>query len=308
MKTLYRSKFFLILLIAALIGSGCKKDIVTDMPIKAGSISADAAYSIAVATGEEGGGVTETYSDLLNVLSLGTISPTMTISNGDFETVRSGKSIYGSSSGWWTVSITRTHSGRVTSFEKRTYQYRFWKDNMRYQQYFVSNGDTAVMMEFKIVSGSGYFKNPTITHRLTRLSGTFLVTDINKETVTITLQDDYVRSSVDSIVTKQVVRVLTHTVSIYNGNTQVQALRFQPISMKPIANWRNDLHTSINGTMYGHISATITGSNEDYYKERTVDQDFAVSFTTGNGEGSIRLGLNGIYGRFRFNLETDDGN
>ena len=308
MSTKYRSKFFPVFLIAGLVSSGCYNDNTTDASFKAGSISADAAYSIAVATGEKGGGMSESFSDLLNVLSRGKISPTMTMTGGDFVTVLSDNGKYESSTGWWTINITRTHSYRVTSFERRSYQYRFRKNSTQYQQYYVVNGDTAETMEFKIVSGSGYFKDPGITHRLTQLSGKFLVTNINEDMVTITLEDDYVRSGVDSIVTRQATRALLHTVTVYKDNIQIQTLRFHPTNLKPLANWRNDLHTAISGTMHGHIFATATVSNEDYYKGQTIDQDFAVTLTRGNGEGLIELELDGNSQRFRFNLRPDDGN
>jgi hypothetical protein len=226
----------------------------------------------------------------------------------DFEAVHSNHGAYESLTGWWTVKITRSHKGRVTSFEARTYQYRFWKNSTQFQEHYVVNGDTAVNMEFKIISGTGYFKNSTLTHRLTQLQGSFLVTDINKDTVTITLQNDYIRNGIDSIVTKRITRILTHTVTIFKEYTQIHAPRFFPSNQKPIAHWRNEFHKTVSGIMHGHISAGVTMLNGEYYTERTIDKDFTVTFAGNNGEGSISLGNNGSLGRFRFYLETGNGN
>lgn len=278
--------------------TGCEKD----NPLSAigeASVEQDAAYSIAGAMGDESGGAAESFGDLLTVQSTGSLNVSTTLGKGIVETVTADSGTYDPVSGWWTVTISKFRSnGRVTASIERTYEYRFWKNDAEWQQYYVVNGDTAVKMEFKIVSGSGYFKNPIVTHQLTELHGAWLATDINNDTVTITLQDPFVRSGVDSIVTHRVTRTLTHTLTINSAN--ITTLRFKPSLLKPYWTWRLNLPNAISGTVSGHYSATITKEKGDYYKETSIDKDFTVTF--GSGEGNISIG-----GRGGFRCEIGSG-
>jgi hypothetical protein len=176
-------------------------------------------------------------------------------------------------------------NARVVASIERTYQYRFWKNDAEWQQYYVTNGDTAVKMEFKIISGSGYFKNPIVTHKLNELHGAWLATNINKDTVSISLQETFVRSGVDSIVTYRVTRTLSHTLTITSAN--ITTLRFKPSLLHPYWTWRLNFPNTIRGTVSGNYSATITKEKGDYYKETSIDKDFTVTFSGGEGNISI---------------------
>jgi len=280
--------------------AGCEKgNNPVDAPLTA-SAANDAAYSIAGAMGDQSGGAVESYGDLLTVQSTGSLQASVSLGKGDIETISADSGTYNPVDGWWTVTISKTRSNsRVTSSIERTYQYRFWKNDAEWQQYYVTNGDTAVKMEFKIVSGSGYFKNPILTHKLDSLQGAWLATNINRDTVTITVQETFLRSGVDSIVTHNVTRTLTHRLTINSAN--IKTLRFKPSMLRPYLTWRLNLPHAISGTISGHYTATITKQKDDYYSENTIDKDFTVTFNREEG-GNISIG-----GKGGFHYNADSG-
>lgn len=291
--------------IAGIMLTGCKKDSVTDPVSESGSISSDAAYSISIATGDESGGMTESYGDLLTVQSQGKINTTTMMENGATETVSSDSGTYNSVTGWWSVNITRSYTGLLVSYSyERNYQFKFWKNDTEFQQYDDVNGIPAVKMEFTIVSGTGFYNGLIVRHRLSQLQGTFLASNIDKDTVTITLEDNYIRTSIDSVITGNVTRTLSHSITIFKENTLVKMLRFRPTVLKPIALCRSELHKGISGTIFGHIVAIATVSRGDFYQERSIDQDFTVIFTRGNGKATINVGHNGDHGHFQCDLES----
>ena len=285
MKNQYYRAGIAFLMLGALI-TGCDK---ANNPLTAtvtASATEDAAYAIAGAMGDSTGGAAESYADLLTLQSTGKLQSTNTLGKGVTETVSSDSGTYDAANGWWTVTISKMRSnGRVTANIERQYQYRFWKNDAEWQQYYVVNGDTAIKMEFKIVSGSGYFKNPMVTHQLNELHGAWLATNINKDTVTITLQEQYFRSGVDSIVTHNVTRTLNDTLTITSAT--ITALRYKPSPLRLYALWRLNFPRTISGTVSGHYSATITKQREDFYNETRIDKDFAVTFSGGSGHISI---------------------
>ncbi|MFA6456237.1 MAG: hypothetical protein WCW40_05385, partial [Bacteroidota bacterium] len=165
------------------------------------------------------------------------------------------------------------------------------------QKNYITGSDTATTLKFKIVSGSGYFSGPRVTHHLTQLSGAWTTNGINKDTVTITLDSTYVRSGVDSIKTRNMLRTHAGTLTITSLN--VKALRYhaQDPEMHRMQ-WRSNFPNTISGTVSGNYSATITFLRGDAYKERTINRDFTVNF--GGGEGT--LFMHGVSGNFRIDI------
>ena len=266
---------------------GCRK--LKDDPVGPQLIATaydDAAYSIAGAVGDESGGATEVVGDLLTVQSQGKINLSAPSADGGFETTTSDSGLYDPATGWWTVSINKSRTNfRVTASITRNYQFRFWKNETEYQQFYVTNEDTASKMEFKMVSGSGYFKNPHVTHTLTQLQGAWLASNINKDTVTITLTENYIRKGVDSVVTLRASRIFDHTLTLTSAN--LTTTRFNPRRFQSFMMWRANLANALSGTITGRITATITFIRGEDDKVRNIDREFTV--TVGGGDGSIAL-------------------
>lgn len=278
--------FFFALLLMGMVWSGCKDN---DNPITSQLSEAayeDAAYTIAGAVGDENGGATQSIGDLLTFQANGSLNVVTPTADGGVETVTSDAGTYDPATGWWTVEISRSKTNnRVTMSLTRTYQFRFWKNNTQYQQYYVTDNDTAVKMELNIVSGTGYFKNKIVTHHLTQLEGGWLASDINKDTVTITLTKNYVRKGVDSVVTLRASRIFDHTLTLTLVN--LKTLRFKPSQARSFLEWRDNLANAISGTIKGNITATATITRGDDDKVRTMNKDFEI--TVGGGEGMISM-------------------
>lgn len=278
--------FFFALLLVGMGWSGCKNN---DNPITSQLSEAayeDAAYTIAGAVGDDNGGATQSVGDLLTFQATGSLNLVSPTADGGIETVAADTGTYNPTTGWWTVTISRSKSNmRVTMSLTRTYQFRFWKNDSVFQQRYITNGDTAVKMELNIVSGSGYFKNKIVTHHLIQLEGGWLASDINKDTVTITLTKNYVRKGVDSVVTMRASRIFDNTLTLTSVN--LKTLRFNPSQTKPFFEWRDNLAKAISGTIKGNITATATIIRGDDDKVRTINKDFEI--TVGGGEGTISM-------------------
>jgi hypothetical protein len=278
--------FSVVLLLAGTVGSGCKND---DNPVTSQLSEAayeDAAYTIAGAVGDDNGGATQSVGDLLTFQATGSLTMVTPTADGGIETVTSDTGTYDPATGWWTVTINRSKSNmRVTMSISRTYQFRFWKNDSVFQQFYIVNSDTAKKMELNIVSGAGYFKNKIVTHHLTQLQGGWLASDINKDTVTITLTKNYIRKGIDSVVTMRASRIFDHTLTLTYVN--LTTARYKPSQTKPFLEWRENLANAISGTIKGNITATATIIRGDDDKVRTINKDFEI--TVGGGEGMISM-------------------
>lgn len=283
-------------LLAGIFMAGCKKDDPISSTVSE-AVYEDAAYSISGAVGDESGGATESMGELLTFQSQGQLNMTSPLADGGVETTTSDSGSYDPATGWWTVSINKFRTNiRVTASITRTYQFRFWKNETQHQAFYVVNGDTAVKMELNIVNGTGYFKNKIVTHHLTQLQGSWLATDINKDTVTIVLQQNYIRKGVDSVVTLRASRIFDHTLTLTSVN--VKTLRFKPTVLAPFAQWRENLANALSGTVKGNITATATITRGENDKVTSINKDFEI--TIGGGEGSIDIEGRKFKGNMRY--------
>lgn len=267
-------------ILAAVFITGCKKD----DPLSASDSSAlyeDAAESIASAMGDESGGATESYSDILTVAGDGSFSTGMGKTDGS-ELITAGQPVYDSVSGWWNVTIDRSRSNLlVSSSVHREYQFQFLKNGVA-QQFRITGNDTATTMKFKIINGSGYFSGPRVKHHLTAVHGAWTATDIDKDTVNINLDTTYVRAGVDSVITRNMIRTFDHTFTITNM-INVRGLKFHPLRNSI----RNNFYQGISGTVEGTYSAKITFQRGEAYRERNISTTFSV--TLSGGEGIISM-------------------
>lgn len=278
--------FFSLLMIASLVIVGCEKT--TDPTTDSSVLYEDAAESIAAAVGDESGGVTDQFSDVMIAGGGGTMSSAVPVMDGG-DLVTAGVPIYDSLTGWWSVSVDRNfQSTLVQRSITREYRYQFQK-NGTIQKRFVVGNDTATTMKFRIVSGSGYFRGPRVNHSLTQLKGAWTSSNINKDTVTISLDSTYVRSGTDTITTRNMQR--THTGTMTITALSIKAPRYRPLLH---TTWRSNFHHAISGTISGNYTATITFQRGDAYKERSINRDFTI--TVGDGSGSLSMNGGGMFG------------
>lgn len=279
-------------LLAGIFIGGCKND----DPISAGDSSIlyeDAAESISGALGTDTEGATANFADIMTVAGGGSFG-TLAKSSGDHIVATPPE--YDSVTGWWTVSISRSFENNLVQRSiTREYRYQFLK-NGAVQKNYISGSDTATILNFNIVSGTGYFKNPRIIHRLDSLRGAWRATNINRDTVTINSTEEYVRVGVDSIITRNMIRVFAHKLTM--TFTDITAPRFRRF-VDNYDNWRTNFHKAISGTVSGHYTANITFTRGDAYKERSIDKTFTITF--GGGEGTITISGGGS---FRCNMEN----
>ncbi|NUN68668.1 MAG: hypothetical protein HUU02_03050 [Bacteroidetes bacterium] len=291
MKQIYT--FLSLFIVAALMFTGCEN--ATDATEDSSVVLEDAAESIAAAVGDESGGAVESMADVMIAGgggSLGTAAPVM----DGADLVTAGPPVYDSVSGWWTVSVNRTKSNNLVQRSiTREYRYKFLRNGVA-QKFYNTNGDTATTLKSWIVSGSGYFSGPRVSHELTQLKGAWTVSDINKEIVTITLDSNYIRSGADTILTREMKR--THTSTLTLTAVNLKAPRFKQAQMMT---WRNGFAKDISGTISGRYVASITFQNGDLYRERNVDREFTV--TVGDGNGSLTIGGNNA----RFTVDMMNG-
>lgn len=285
-------KYFLsVLMIAGLAMTGCDKS--TEPESDNSILYEDAAESISASVGDESGGATESFADVMIAGGGGSMGSAAPMMDGT-DLVTAGVPVYDSITGWWSVSVNRSRDNNLVKRSiTREYRYQYRK-NSAVQKHFITGGDTATSLKFWIVSGSGFFVGPRVSHALTQLKGAWTSTDINKDTVTITLDSTYVRSGTDTITTRNMIRTHTSTTTITALN--IKAPRYRPLLVN---SWRNNFANAISGTISGHYTAAITFQRGDLYKERNIDRDFTL--TVGGGTGT--LNINGIRGNYSIDMQ-----
>lgn len=282
--------FCSLLVIAGIFFTGC--DVNNDDSGDTSILYEDAAESISASMGDESGGAMESFADISSVAGGATISTSLAKMNGENSTMTvTSPPVYDAVTGWWTVTIDRSRSGAIVSASvQRVYQYQFQKNGV-VQQYRISGTDTANTLKFKIVSGSGFFRNGHVHHKLTRLTGGWTAVKIDNDTIVVNSDTTFVRSGIDSIVTRNMVRTFTHTTTMEFIN--VKLLRY-----KPLLTWRTNFRQAVSGMVNGTYNATITFERGDAYKERIISSTFSI--TLGAGEGSLTLHKGG--GKFFMDL------
>ncbi|MHB1050500.1 MAG: hypothetical protein ACYC09_10505 [Bacteroidota bacterium] len=280
-------KYSALFVLSLFILAGCKNDDPVSV-LDSNLLYEDAAESISAAVGDESGGAVDNFADVMSAAGGGGFSTTLAKTGGD-EIVTAGIPSYDSTTGWWTVTVDRSRSNMMTSGSfQRVFQFQFRKNGV-VQKLRIEGSDTANTMKFKIVSGSGHFIGPRVKHYLTDLKGAWTVTDLDKDTVTLNSDTTYVRTGVDSIITRNMQRTFTHTLNI-TSMTDVRGPRFR-FGRDNYATWRGNFSKAVSGTLEGTFKATITFQNGDLYRERSIDRSFTV--TLGGGDGSISFGGNG---------------
>jgi hypothetical protein len=243
--------------------------------------SEDAATTIASAMSEEDGGAIDQMGDASQLATqAGTLSQAaegteLVIGAGVKDSV---SRTFNSSDTSWTVYVQRTRTsafGLNTASFYRRYQFQFRNKNDVAQQNYITGSDTAYSMIFKLLEGTGVRKVAfRSTHRLTSLSGLWILTGTNTSVVTMNGSSN--RAGSGTLRTRDAERTLNYTLS----------LNF--IDCKTLRGNRTSISDSASGTVSGVYNATVSFSRGDLYKEKTIHREFTVAFT--GGMSHIQMG------------------
>ncbi len=267
------ASFFLLLAF-----TGCKKD----DDVLTGSIEDDASESIGSSLAADNDGTFNQTTDAYDAAD-GRI-----VSNGNFskltDTTNYKTKVY--SDGWWTITIERelgTPSDVVYSYTKRTFALQFLNKNNQPQQYWrnLVEGmvDTATTINYRIINGSGYFKNPKVSHHLDSLSGEWVLTNTNTDTITVT--GKYYRAGTDTVKTLQALRTMKTALNLTEINLKGPR-------KKPMDDMGRPILRPYKGTMKGTFIADVTFSKGELYKEKHIEKD--INITVDGGDAKFLLG------------------
>jgi hypothetical protein len=267
--------------------AGCMK---SSNPTETTTIDAesttDAAQSISEAFSQYNGGAFDQIADVTNIATEDGLP-------GDLMRLISGAGFpqsitksYDSVTGWWTVTINRNYSTKGQAYSSdyhRVYKYKYLNSqNALQKNYIVKNNgvpDTAYQIIQQIVEGTGESSSPRVSHKLLSLSGTWVVTDANKKTVTLnTLATaPYYRQASDTVNTVGgAVRTLNNSLTVNLIN--VTGLRGSGL------NW----YEKSSGTISGTYHATVTFQKGATYRDTTIDKTFTI--TLGGTRPRLNIG------------------
>jgi hypothetical protein len=268
------------LALAALLGGCSDDDSSTTAPATTDDLATtdkDAAEAVAADVGLQSGGLADQIADLSWIM--GEVGGAKS-DPGDGSGHRPSGSferVYDEATGIWTISIERERGnpdGVPYAYIQREYTLRFLDEAGAPMQFRVVEGDTARTAEFEIVSGSGVHRTRRLEQQLTELGGSFLVTDVEQELVTI--NGTYHREAGHRLETPRFVRTLDGVLDL--ELTDVVA---------PFR-WRLHHTDAVSGTIDGTFVADITIERGDDYVENHIERDFTIVF--GDGEGEMVMG------------------
>lgn len=298
-----------LVLLAGMLLTGCSKN---DSPTQAGTLESaatdDAVLSIAGAMGDDNGGASNNIGDVIALATpdgiAGGLGSSLGKEYGEMKTTVIDSS-YDTATGWWTVTVSKEKNSASNLYYtklNRTYRVQFLKNNVPQRYWKVPNGlgvDTANVIKYVIVSGTGEYHTPHIHQMLTSVTGAFTATNANTDTLTVNSDAGapLVRSGIDTLTTANAVRTLDHTISLTFTNIRGPRLRPNSLTLT-----RKDLMKHATGTVAGNYTAKVTVQRGDAYSEKTIDRTFTI--TLSGGEGS--MGIHGDGRRFKFDLATGD--
>ncbi len=254
-------------LLAAAILAGCDKDPeATVDPI----LEEDAATAVAGAVSEDGGGAADQLNDVSGLSTSGGLSAEVSLFDAALG-VNSPASVdttYVPADTATIFTINRARSslaGTYVSLVSCSYFVKFINVNGVAQRRYIVGSDTARSMIFRILYGRGYHRTPFRVHRLDSLSGNWVVTNLN--TPVVTVNGTYYRSGTDTLRTRNAER--THDNALTATFTNVTRPR----------RGLGGTTDAISGTISGNYTATVTFTNGDLYKERSINKNFTIELS-----------------------------
>jgi len=260
------------------------------------SSTTDVAYAVAANLAVDNGGTIEDMSDVLNVATPDGIQSADMTGMLNFGNSHTGVTkSYDSLTGWWTVTVARQR-GNVNGFYfanySRVYKIQFLNQNGAFQKLYITNKDTAYVINHQIVSGIGILNTPKVSHQLTSLSAAWTVTGANLSKVTINTTAPYVRAVSDTMTRNNSVRTLNGTLTLNFIN--VVGPRGCPL------NW----HRDISGTVDGTYHAVVTFQKGSTYKDSTIDKTIHIVFGKQTNKQIAEVDVSGIV--YYVDVETGD--
>lgn len=284
-----RTPMILLMLLALLAlifaATGCSEDDDADLTdpnaITPATTDLDAADAVASDLGADDGGLTDQIADMS--IALDGLSPTksgeMTEPNGFAERE------YDETTGTWTITIDRERGdpeGVPYAHIMRVYTLRFLDEAGDPMQFRVVDEDTARTVEFAIVSGSGEHRTRRMEQALTELNGSFVVTNVHTDLVTI--NGTYHRAAGHRLETHRFARTLDGVLDLELAD--VVAPR----------RWHQNHAAAVSGTINGTFVADITIERGDDYFEQHIEREFTIVLGDGMGD----MVMNGMH--YRLNL------
>jgi len=245
---------------------GCsKKSVVEPLTgVDSATIEANVAETVANAIGEDNGGLADQFGDLKGVCPLNVRD----LKRYFFHTLDS-TAVYDEATGIWTKNVNK-ETGSVDSSNYariiRTYTLQFFNSGGHVQRYWIVDGDTATVIKFKTLSGSGYCKTRHVTEQLRSISSDLIATNTN--TATITVNGSYNRSAIDTMACKDKI-----TTSDYN-----LVLAFADVKIP--RSW-NKVSQDMSGTVTGTYDAALTVASGDSLEASTVHRDINITLCAG---------------------------
>lgn len=258
--------------------NACKESI-TEANITA-TADEDAAESVASAIGQDNGGSTDQLSDVSEIASSVGLK-TNIISDKSSSSLLNADGvdkIYDPVSQKWTVNLTRKKgSDNSVAYANitRVYQYQFLNSSGMPQKDYITNGETASSMLFLLVSGTGVHHTPRVSGVLKSISATWNVTGLN--TNVITINGSFSKSGIDSITTRNGVRIIDHSITLtYTNVTGPRGAG-------------KDWYKTTTGNITGAYVGNVTVQNGNSYTEKTINK--TIDITLGNGgKPEIKIG------------------
>ena len=245
------------MLLALLVQTGC--DSTGNDP--EGSITEDAAESVSVDLSTETAGLLAQFCDV-SLLASDEAFDTSVFDSFDHT--------YDPATGSWTLSFSRavnSVSGLSSGRYMRAYTYQYLDASGAPQQYYISDGDTAQTITFKIHEGTGQIATPRLSQGLTAMSADWVVTNANQEV--LTLNGSYDITTASTLTTAGAERVLTETKTyIVRDVTIPRASCF-------------DLDDAVTGTIEGTYAGNVTFTRGMLYSEQSLTAEVFIEFVDG---------------------------
>lgn len=274
--------FTLTMLMLTLSLAGCSSDDPITPSPAAMTVDQDAANAMAADLAADSGGVTDQIADLSTAIT--GLGSAKTLVHARFR-----EASWDETTGTWTITVSRERGdpdGTPYGSMSRVYTLRLLNAAGQPLQYRVVGADTARTAEFAIVSGTGVHRTQRRAHNLDELAGTFTVTGVDTDLLTI--NGTYHRAASNRLETPRFVRTL------------VGALDVELIDITVPRALGVDFSAAVSGTISGTFVADITVTRGAEYSERHIERD--VLIILGNGEATITCGG----GAFRVLLGTGE--
>lgn len=249
------------------------------------TVDKDAAEAVAADVSADSGGLTDQIADMAYVIGSVGVAKEDEGEPGVNRPVGSIDRVYDDATGTWTITISRERGlpdGVPYASIDRVYTMRFLNEAGEPMMFRVVDGDTASSAEFAIVSGTGIHRNRVLEQELKALTGSFVITNLDQELVTI--NGSYHREAGQHLETPSFSRTLDSVMDL------------ELVDVVAPHRWRLDFATAVSGTVNGTFVADVVIERGDDYIEDHIEREFTIVF--GDGEGDMVMNGN----LYRLNL------